>query len=491
MAQQKTDAYLKAHTILTSMVNENGQVNYAKAKQQLKDFEAYQQLISELNVPTLSKAEKISTLINTYNLKVIEEVAKAYPISSVNDLTNFFEKKTLRWNGKSYSLNELENELRTIADARIHFALVCGAKSCPPLKNAAFSDKNLEDELYEITQKALAQPNIIFYDAEVNVLKVSPIFKWYIEDFTKTGTVGDYINNFKPSINKDAKIEYLPYDWSLNDAAANDETDFNLQAQAPSRNFTSGTIEVKTFWNLYTQTKGFDGNGSKVNYGNRSNYLTGLTSIVYGLNEKLNIGAEFWVSSANVGPTNTSVFSPYKFENNATARAALSYVGPKIRWQPFEQAKGITIQSTFLLPTGNDLDGDQNGGLFLAYDRFLWINQFMADKLLGNKWQIFGQFSTWASFFGNNSTFNTFVETPITGFLSYFPTQRLTLYVQQEFWPRWGGNGLDAFFRQEGFGFKYQIIPQKLEFESSATFFTSGKNQGAGNTLNFGFRLVK
>ena len=48
-------------------------------------------------------------------------------------------------------------------------------------------------------------------------VQVSSIFDWFKVDFTKKGTLIDFLNQYSNTkINKDAKITYLPYDWSLN-----------------------------------------------------------------------------------------------------------------------------------------------------------------------------------------------------------------------------------------------------------------------------------
>ena len=49
-------------------------------------------------------------------------------------------------------------------------------------------------------------------------IQLSKIFDWYKMDFTKNGSLKDYINKYSQvKINSDQKITYLEYDWSLND----------------------------------------------------------------------------------------------------------------------------------------------------------------------------------------------------------------------------------------------------------------------------------
>jgi hypothetical protein len=82
------------------------------------------------------------------------------------------------------------------------------------------------------------------------------------------------------------------------------------------------------------------------------------------------------------------------------------------------------------------------------------------------------------------------VATPITAFVSYFPNSRTTFYAQNEYWATWGGNGISSSFLQQGIGMKYQIVPGFLEFETSHTIFSAGKNGGAGKTYNVGLRII-
>jgi hypothetical protein len=49
-------------------------------------------------------------------------------------------------------------------------------------------------------------------------IKISKIFNWFEGDFTKEGSLIEFLNKYNHTkINQDAKIEFLDYDWSLND----------------------------------------------------------------------------------------------------------------------------------------------------------------------------------------------------------------------------------------------------------------------------------
>jgi hypothetical protein len=99
----------------------------------------------------------------------------------------------------------------------LHFALVCGAVSCPPLGSVPFTANNLDHELENITRRALNGPQLIALDMEKKTVTVSKIFEWYKADFAKAGGTIDFINHYR--VNKipiDFSVTYADYSWQLN-----------------------------------------------------------------------------------------------------------------------------------------------------------------------------------------------------------------------------------------------------------------------------------
>lgn len=284
---------LKIDSFYSKVIDENS--NFVKYNLVKKNQESLQSIISEIETIEWENQGvnfKSSSWINLYNLHVINKIAKKYPIESVTNLPDFFDDPFVKLGTRKLSLNELESEIRFNAnDARIHFALVCGAKSCPPLFNKAFTEENFNSQLDFISKFALKKEHVIKLDEESNSLYLNQIFNWYAEDFGEKENLIPFLKYYLPELNNDLNIEFFEYDWSLNDASEVKKNDNNLQLQTPSRLFSKGSIEFKSFWNLYSQTKGFDNNGSKVNYGARSSYLTSLNSLMVGVTPKLNLGA--------------------------------------------------------------------------------------------------------------------------------------------------------------------------------------------------------
>ena len=115
------------------------------------------------------------------------------------------------------SLNELEKEwiAKWLAgDARYHFAINCGALSCPPLRAEAYTAEKLEQQLDDQRARTLDRGDDRFLVWKRNgAVEVSRIFDWYGKEF---GDVAAYLNEHAGLPGKATKVSFLEYDWSLN-----------------------------------------------------------------------------------------------------------------------------------------------------------------------------------------------------------------------------------------------------------------------------------
>ncbi len=162
-----------------------------------------------------SKAKKMAYWINAYNAHTIKLILNNYPIKSITKLDNGkpWDRKWIKLGGKTLSLNDIENNILRpqFKDPRIHFAVNCAAKSCPPIWNHAWTASNLNSTL---DKRAKSFINGKLNDISADHIKVSKIFDWYKADF---GNLIDFLNKYSTTkINADAKIDYIEYDWSLN-----------------------------------------------------------------------------------------------------------------------------------------------------------------------------------------------------------------------------------------------------------------------------------
>ncbi len=258
----------------------------------------------------------------------------------------------------------------------------------------------------------------------------------------------------------------------------------NLQRYTPSVLLSKGNWEFKNFNNIYTQTKSFDSDGKKSDTGRRDTYYTMINQFLYGLSPNINIGMDLWIKSVNISGMDAN-----------QSRSGISGVGPKIKIAPFKKLPYFSWQSTFLIPITKDLEGrdpsSENPFLFLDWDRYLWMNQFFYDRQLNDKFQIFVQLSFWYSIVRESSRDSNFLETPISGFITWFPTTRISIYFMTEYWPKHHQEPFFAYFVQSGLGGKYQLIPGLLELELLYTNFWAGsEGEGAGQTYNLGIRFI-
>jgi hypothetical protein len=470
----RTDRFLQKHV-------QNGNLNYAAIAQESKELQFLVKQINEIDYQKLAKNEQKAFLINAYNVLVISEIIKNYPINSPQDIAGFFSTKNSFLSHKKIALDELEKGIifAQFADPRLHFALICGAKGCPKLPNFAFKASILEQQLDQITKINL--DNLDFLRIKNGKIELSQIFDWYGADFkAKNRTIIGFINQYKSQkLPENANFSFYQYDWTLNDALLQDiKSALNLQQFTPSALIPRGRWEYKAFNNFYTQNQSFDGGFKRQNEGFRSNYNTFLNQFLFGFKPRYNLGFDLWVKTVS-----------RSFEGEPYRRTAIAGFGPKIKFVPFRKLPQISVQSTFLLPLAQDLTGRKSGKPYLSADAALWITQCFWDKPLSRKFLLFTQVSSWLTFGANPS--DRYLATPLTVFLSYLPNTRTTLYVQNEVWPTWGWQGVSSMFVQQGVGGKFQLIPGLLELESSATVFTIGKNGGAGQTLNVGVRLIR
>ncbi len=160
----------------------------------------------------------LATLLDAYNAFVIAEVVSGEPVRSVMDVRGFFDRPKRRVGGREVSLNQLEKEwiLPEFHDARVHFALNCGARSCPALQSEPFRQVDLEATLERVTREALG--NDVHLRLEGRSVRVTSLFDWYRADFEPSGGVVAFIRRYRADVPEDARVGFLRYDWRINEA---------------------------------------------------------------------------------------------------------------------------------------------------------------------------------------------------------------------------------------------------------------------------------
>jgi hypothetical protein len=210
---ERVDAFLKKYV-------SEGLIDYSKISQNSGDIEKLYLDVGTMDLNKATANEQKAFYINAYNIVVIYSIVRNYPVASPMDVKGFFDKTTHDIAAERLTLNELENQkLRQIYnDGRLHFALVCAAKSCPPLAASAFTPDKIEGQLNERTRFALNDNTWIKVHPKQKKVEVSQIFEWYKDDFASTGSgLINWINQFRiEKIPVGYTVSFYEYDWSLN-----------------------------------------------------------------------------------------------------------------------------------------------------------------------------------------------------------------------------------------------------------------------------------
>ncbi|CAL5220200.1 g2173 [Coccomyxa viridis] len=214
--------------------------------------------LQKLDISGFSRQERMAFWINMYNVLVVHALVVFGPASNTLARLKWFASIKYVIGSQEYSSNDIEHGvlrnnkpspanllslvgLSSIApktfkagdprlsqcvdpeDPRIHFALVCGAKSCPPIK--VYTPESLEEGLSSAAA-AFVQSEVQVLPAE-GKLVMSKIFQWYGGDF---GSKADIITLLQKYLTGSAKeqltsisgdpdnieLTYREYDWSQN-----------------------------------------------------------------------------------------------------------------------------------------------------------------------------------------------------------------------------------------------------------------------------------
>ncbi|MEL6594031.1 MAG: DUF547 domain-containing protein [Bacteroidota bacterium] len=220
------------HDVWDHLLNKHvhgGKVDYQGFQQDRGHLKQYLRLLSD-NPPNLkhwSEPERLAYWINAYNAFTVELVLMYYPLDSIKTLgsklqipfvNSVWDLRFFEIGGIKMTLNVIEHQILRVhfAEPRIHFAINCASFSCPRLRKEAYTGEDLEEQLEDQAIDFVNDPNKNRISAERVAL--SQIFQWYEKDFVKQLPLRDYIKQYaQQTISPDSPLEYITYDWSLND----------------------------------------------------------------------------------------------------------------------------------------------------------------------------------------------------------------------------------------------------------------------------------
>ena len=214
------DALLKKH------VDADGLVDYKALARDAADLDAYLAQLAAVDLPALGRDEQLALLMNAYNAFTLRLMLDYPHVASIKDIPEDQRWKAARWKlaGKLVSLDQIEHEMIRPGydEPRIHFALVCAAVACPPLRAEAYVadrlDEQLDDQM-KFTHAGDRRARWVVYTPGADSIRLTKLYQWYGKDFApdQAGVLrylAKYIPGLEPE--KIRTVEWLDYDWSLN-----------------------------------------------------------------------------------------------------------------------------------------------------------------------------------------------------------------------------------------------------------------------------------
>jgi len=203
--------------------------------------------LQAVDLSALPERERSAFTVNLYNMAVSHaQVALGIP-NTMGQRLAFFNGVRYELGGIMYSLNDMENgilrgnrcppyhlsrpfshadpRLKIIVplDCRIHFALNCGAKSCPPVQ--WYTADGLKEELLCAANWWVEQDENVYIDLHKRVLRLSKLCKWYDHDFGQTRVevartilsfaTGSKHQDLQQLLGDKFTVKYTKYDWSV------------------------------------------------------------------------------------------------------------------------------------------------------------------------------------------------------------------------------------------------------------------------------------
>jgi hypothetical protein len=235
------DPAYDAYARMLARVVKGARVNYRELVSARADLETVASAFDAPDTRSIagwSRDDQMAFWINAYNLFTLRAIVDHYPIrgrwfslaprTSIRQIDGVWTALTWHAAGRTLTLDQIEHEILrpTFKDPRVHFAINCASVGCPPLSREPYVAARLDAQLDEAARRYLASAQGL--QIAGNRVKVSSIFKWYGGDF---GTPIDravlaFVARFGPppaaalATSGNARLEFLDYDWSLNDTAS-------------------------------------------------------------------------------------------------------------------------------------------------------------------------------------------------------------------------------------------------------------------------------
>ena len=217
--------------LLSKYVDAGGRVSYATWKADAGDrgrLAGYLARLAPGSSAPLADPEKIAILINAYNAFIIADVLDRYPVDGIRSVPGAFTAESHAIGGGLYSLDEIEHTAVRLGGYRVHAALVCASRSCPPLDRRPWAAADLAAHEEERMRAWMARSDLYRFEPEKNTVFLPRYFDWYRADFDAAGVArvlaAHAPERYREWLSRGAfRVEFLDYDWRLNDRGRADD----------------------------------------------------------------------------------------------------------------------------------------------------------------------------------------------------------------------------------------------------------------------------
>ncbi len=189
------DLYAPLERALRRSVDSDSRVDYALLRSEPHDLQSFVEAVATASPETHpgrfpTDQHRLAYWLNAYNGLVLHALAAHPGVRSPLEVLpehGLFRRMTFEVGGRPLTLDQIEHDIirSRFSDPRIHFALVCGARSCPKLWPTPFQAEQLEEQLELAAGLFFAQERNLRIDRQARAIQMSAYMGWYAEDFAR------------------------------------------------------------------------------------------------------------------------------------------------------------------------------------------------------------------------------------------------------------------------------------------------------------------
>lgn len=212
-SKKKTDLVKLSTDFLVALKNKNSTTKFEKTLEDIKILEIENQLNTDdkkrvfwINIyNTYFQKLAINPNIEKENIYKIEAIRIANQRWSLNNI----EHGILRKQEKNLNKNFLKNLTVEKVDYHIHFALNCGAESCPPIPYLSLEENKIQ--LENALNNFLKKDTVI--DKKNKVIHITKLFEWFKDDFENEENIKKILGNSLKLRLKNYTLKFKEYSW--------------------------------------------------------------------------------------------------------------------------------------------------------------------------------------------------------------------------------------------------------------------------------------